>query len=405
MKICALALAVRGARKRRGSALVYLMLILAVLTAFASLAVDWGRVQLAKSELETAADAAGRAACAALSDGDVAAAKRAAVAAAAANSCDGAPVTLDPDNDLTFGSWDATGRTFSPTPASGLPTPNAVRVTLGRTASRGNPIPMAFGSLLGLTSRDVHGSTIVTTQQETGAYAIIGIDGVKITGSAFTDSYNSGKGPYSASTALHNGSVASNGDISMTGSSRIDGDARNGIGKSTSTGGGATVTGQIAPLDKPLNLPSVKLPSSYVDLGDVSQSSGTVHIPGGVYLFRSIRLSGTAHIVWDGPVVFYVRDYYSVSGNVVIDTYKNIPANRIMNFLPTCKTATWTGTHSCVGELYAPDTDFTVGGSAELFGRITAKTITLSGNGGMHYDEALPPLGTASTARPIRRVR
>jgi hypothetical protein len=58
-----------------------------------------------------------------------------------------------------------------------------------------------------------------------------------------------------------------------------------------------------------------------------------------------------------------------------------------------------------VGELYAPDTDFTVGGSAELFGRITAKTITLSGNGGMHYDEALPPLGTASTAQPIRRVR
>jgi hypothetical protein len=177
----------------------------------------------------------------------------------------------------------------------------------------------------------------------------------------------------------------------------IDGDVRSGAGKKTTIGGAAKATGLVAPLGTPLSFPSVTLPSSYIDAGDCVMSSGRVSLPGGVYVFDTIDLSGNAHITWTSPVVFYVRKAYKVSGNVVIDTYKDIPANRVIKFLPTCKTATWTGNHSCVGELYAPDTDFTVGGNAELFGRIVAKTINLSSNGGLHYDEALPPVGQEST--------
>ena len=66
----------------------------------------------------------------------------------------------------------------------------------------------------------------------------------------------------------------------------------------------------------------------------------------------------------------------------------------MLKFLPTCKTASWTGKHTCIGELYAPDTDFTVGGKAQLFGRIIARTISVSGSAGLHYDEALPPAGS-----------
>jgi hypothetical protein len=58
-----------------------------------------------------------------------------------------------------------------------------------------------------------------------------------------------------------------------------------------------------------------------------------------------------------------------------------------------------------VGELYAPDTDFTIGGGAQLFGRITAKTIRLSSSGGLHYDEALPPIGGDTNPRAIMRVK
>ena len=73
--------------------------------------------------------------------------------------------------------------------------------------------------------------------------------------------------------------------------------------------------------------------------------------------------------------------------------YQNNPKNRVINFLPTCTTAAWSGTNTCVGDLYAPDTNFTVSGSVHKFGRIIAKTINNSSSGGMHADDALPQPG------------
>ena len=45
---------------RRGSILIYTIIALTVLMGFCSLAVDWGRVQLFRGELQLAADAAAR---------------------------------------------------------------------------------------------------------------------------------------------------------------------------------------------------------------------------------------------------------------------------------------------------------------------------------------------------------
>src|SRR5205814_3181465 len=159
-------------------------------------------------------------------------------------------------------------------------------------------------------------------------------------------------------TAGNKGSIASNGDISLTNFARVNGDARCGVGKTTSAGGSTVVHGLKARLAKPLSYPSVTLPAGVVDLTDVTQSSGWgPPIQGGTYLIHNLNLSGTAHITWGGPVVLYIRNSYNISGSVIIDTYGNIPANRKLYFLPTCTTATWTGSHSCIGELYAPDTD------------------------------------------------
>src|SRR5688572_19678299 len=55
--------------RRRGSALMYLTVTLVALVAFVSLAVDLGRVQLVRGELQLAADAAARHAAAGLSAG------------------------------------------------------------------------------------------------------------------------------------------------------------------------------------------------------------------------------------------------------------------------------------------------------------------------------------------------
>lgn len=73
-----------------------------------------------------------------------------------------------------------------------------------------------------------------------------------------------------------------------------------------------------------------------------------------------------------------------------------------MYFLPNCKVATWAGAHSCVGDMYAPDTDFTISGTSHLYGRIVAKSITVTGNGGLH--EALPPIGITGSNRAFGLV-
>ncbi|HEY7116509.1 MAG TPA: pilus assembly protein TadG-related protein [Tepidisphaeraceae bacterium] len=385
--------------------MVYVVVMMTVLFAFASLSADVGRVYLAKSQLQTAADAAARAACQALPNGGASAARKAAKDAAKDNLCDTDPVSLDPNKDLTFGNWDTASRTFTPMAAGSEDNANSVKVTLSRTAANGNPIPLIYGRAVGQRACDIRATSTACSIGNTGAYAIIGINYVTITGGA-TGSYNSSKGAYNkGSNSLHHGAIASNGNINISGNTMVDGDVRFGVGKSAAITPPAKASGMVAQLGTTLSFPSTTLPASYTDAGDCIMSSGTIHVAGGNYVFGTIDLSGDAHIIWDGPTKFWVRTAYKVKDSVVIDTYGNVPANRVIYFLPTCKVATWTGTNSCVGELYAPDTDFTISGSAQLYGRITAKSITLSSDGGLYYDEALAPIGTGATKYTISRVQ
>ena len=230
------------------------------------------------------------------------------------------------------------------------------------------------------------------------SYSMIGMNSISLTQNAYTDSYDSTKGAYNAATAHHLGSIASNGNISLANAARVDGDARCGIGKTVTKLNTSTVTGQSTPLQTTVVMKSVTLPAVYTDLGDVSMSSGTMSLAGVVYRIGKLAMSGTAKFNWTGPVQVYVATSYSITQSAQINTFNNLPGNRTLYFLPTCTTATWSGTNNCVGELYAPDTDFTVSGSVELFGRITAKSITNSSSGGFHSDESLPPCGIAGFA-------
>jgi hypothetical protein len=381
---------------RRGTMLIYAIAAISVLILFVSLAVDLGRVWVARDELQNAADSAARAACGDLPFGSQAA-QNTAISVAGQNTADGSSVVLNPSTDIIFGTWDPNARTFTALSGSAQNNANAIRIIASRTASKGNAIPLWFARAAGKSSFDVTAKSTACLTGNPGAYSIIGLNGITMTGSAYTDSYNAAtQGNYTAAGAHHKGAIASNGNITLSNQVLVDGDARCGVGMTTSLLNAAKVTGLNAPMGGVMSYPSVTLPSSYTDLGDVNMSSGSTSVGGGTYLLHSLILSGTAKITWTGPVVLYIRDSYNVSGSAAIVTYQNLPKNRVLNFLPTCKTATWTGTNDCVGELYAPDTDFTISGSVILCGRILAKTINNSSSGGMHYDESLsPPGGTA----------
>jgi hypothetical protein len=232
------------------------------------------------------------------------------------------------------------------------------------------------------------------------SHVLIGLNGVSMSGSAYTDSYNSSKGAYSAATAGKNGNIASNGSITLSNTAKVNGDARPGPLNAVALLDSASVTGIKLPMSSAISYPSVVLPAGITNLGDVTMSSGTQNVAGGTYLIRNLNLSGTATINWQGPVTLYIQNSYTVKDRVVINTYQNKPANRVIYFLPTCTTASWTGTNSCVGDLYAPDTNFTVSGSVQKFGRIIAKSINNSSTGGMHADDALPQPGGMSSYAP-----
>jgi Flp pilus assembly protein TadG len=375
-----------------------------VFVALASFAIDVAHVRVVKSELQTAADAAARAACVALPNG-TAAASSAAVSAAAANSADGYAVTLNPSTDITFGIWDPTAQTFTPATGSAAANANAVQIVPVRSTAKGNPVSLAFASVLGISSCDVSASGTACRTGNTSTYSMIGMNGISFSGGGYTDSYNAANGPYSAGSANKKGGIASNGNITLANTVSINGDARCGVGKTTTITGSATVSGLNAPLGAVVKFPSVTLPSTYTNLGDINMSSGTASLPGGTYYLNNLTLSGTANVIWTGPTVLYIGQSYNVSQSASITTYQNLPANRILNFLPTCTTASWTGTNQCVGELYAPDTDFTIGGNIDMYGRVTAKSLTVSGNAGLHYDESLAPAGGTTAGQTIITVK
>jgi len=152
------------------------------------------------------------------------------------------------------------------------------------------------------------------------------MNSISMTLNSYTDSYNSSVAPYNSLSPNHRGSIASNGNISLSGSVSVDGDSRAGVGKATTVAGSAKVTGLNAPLGTVMKYPSVTLPSTYTDLGDVNISSGTSSIPGGTYLIHNLTLSGSAHIIWTGPTVLYIQNSYTVTNTVQIDTYQNIPS-------------------------------------------------------------------------------
>ncbi|QOV90808.1 hypothetical protein IPV69_05470 [Humisphaera borealis] len=129
-----------------------------VLLMMATFAVDWGRAQLAKTELQSASDAAARYGVAGLKT-SVATATSQAKAVAAMNSAAGTSVVLT-DSDIEFGLWDPGTRTFEVLTGAAQNSATAIRVTARRTQSRSNPLAPVFASALRLSSTDITTSAI-----------------------------------------------------------------------------------------------------------------------------------------------------------------------------------------------------------------------------------------------------
>src|SRR4051794_9351755 len=113
--------------RRNGAVLIYGIMAMMVFIGFCSLAVDWGRVQLTRTELQSAADASARAGAGQLGKSPVAAITMAQWVASK-NEAVGQKLDLSNLEDLQLGYWDTKAVNFTRLFGSDQFKANAVRV-------------------------------------------------------------------------------------------------------------------------------------------------------------------------------------------------------------------------------------------------------------------------------------
>ncbi|MCC6508088.1 MAG: VWA domain-containing protein [Pirellulaceae bacterium] len=142
---------VRAGASRTGSASVLIVAMMFVFVATAAITVDYAYMQLVRTELRSATDAAAKAGAEALSrTQNVDTAKNEAVRYAAANQVGGQPFRLS-TNDITIGRVSASANGKWTFQSGGTP-PNAVRVN-SRTGegAANSAVPLYFSQVLGTT--------------------------------------------------------------------------------------------------------------------------------------------------------------------------------------------------------------------------------------------------------------
>ena len=376
-------------QQRKGIALPYALILIIALSAIASLAVDLGRVFLVKAQLRATADAAALAGGQLLLS-DPAAARAAAIDTAKANQANGAPVTLDPTADIEFVYWNDTTRTYQPATTS--QPANAVRVVAHCSAARGTAIDLPFAKLLGKDSCDAQGAAIALASPQ--RYAAIGLDYITLSGTA-TNAYRAGTN----SGFTDHGDIASNGNITLSGGSLIQGNAFPGVGMQVK-GGTTHVTGYTTPLSHPLLYPrgtagdaatnnnNGAIPSWCLKNNSIVLSGGqSVQIQGGTYYLNSITISGSSTITFTGPAKVYLTGNLTLSGST--NTNGNLPRNLSIVLLNPSTKLSLSGSSYIYADLYAPLSPIDISGSTQIFGSLVGKSLTISGSSSIHKDLSL----------------
>ena len=385
----------RSSRSNRaGLSALWLIVMFVGFSALASLAVDYGRYEVVKSELRRAADAAARAA--ASNVGNPSAARALAANYAGSNAADGIVVAIDPAADVRFGRWDAVNHKFNELAAAQEASGDSVKVTATRD------VPLMWGSLvamlMGKSKSTVRASEHSIVAVAPDSFGVIGLNSISMTGNT-TDSYWSTTG----GTAGNAGSIASNGTINLSGGATIHGNAR---GTITGTG---TVTGSTGPLPGTLSFPNGD-GSAYVvanDNGQIPQKylTGTapnlnfslgknqnLPLAGGNYYLNNISLATGSQLTFNGPTTIYCHGTFTMNGQTY--TAANLPKNLTIVMCPgPTGTApgdlTITSGAALYANIYAPQSNVVISGQGSIYGSVLGLTVSMSGGGAIHYDLSL----------------
>ncbi len=370
--------------------MLYVIIVITVVFAFGSLAMDYGRVQLAKTQLRVAADAAARAAAPAL--GNVQNVQDLASQYASMNSCDGSTITIDKNNDVEFLDWDTNTHTYTALTGAQRNYADAVRVTCKRLGASG--IPLMCTRVFGMTSFDVKASSTVAMIPP--GYGLVGINYITLKG-------NSSASYWSTSGAVggNSGNIASNGNITSTGNATIKGTIW--VPASSSVSGVTanarrTLTsllsypnGSSSPYSPAVNDNALS-PAGTINSNNFTVNNNqTYPIPAGHYVVNNFNCAGTLNL--QGAVTYYVYGTLNISGNV--NTKNSVPSNLSIVMIPNPSTGAAPGAVSISSSatlcayLYAPQSDITMSGTGAIYGQVIGKSVTMTGSSDIYYDLSL----------------
>ena len=212
------------------------------------------------------------------------------------------------------------------------------------------------------------------------------------TGTIKVDSYDSSVAPYNPLSPGVNGQLGTDstaaGAVNLAGNVIVNGGATVGQGGDPSQvvnlGTNATLLGStsVATMTRDYQPQSTSIGSS----GSLNLSGNTVlTLQAGTYRFDSIDISGGASIKATGSVVIYVDGNVNMSGHSTV-TSSNLPPELVM-YVGGDDVKISGG--SFFGGIYAPKAEISISGQGSMYGSTVGKSCDITGNGSLHYDEAM----------------
>ena len=244
-------------------------------------------------------------------------------------------------------------------------------------------------------------------------YAAFAEGALSMSGQAYTDSYDSSLGVYGGSNVGSEGDVGTNTAFSGSGKAYVDGDVNIPVGETVPDS--KYYSGSVVEEDKD-SLTEVTVPATLLSLSNGGSISNTTTLTPGDYQYwminlsskktvtlvgpinlyltgtTAISISGQAKIYIDpsssGPVNIYFDGDISLSGQGITNG-TSTPSNLILYGTGTSQEVTLSGQGDFYGGIYAPNSELVLSGQGGLYGGFVGDTVTISGQGGVHYDTQL----------------
>jgi Flp pilus assembly protein TadG len=364
--------------------MLYGVICMSALLAIASLGIDVGRTQAAKTELQRAVDAAARYGSKGLSDGT---AVNKAITAAADNTidADNKQALIITSSNVQTGHWDTTTKTFT---SGGSPT-DAIRVTATRT------LPLLFSAPIGKTQCSVT-ATSICSGSGGSTPTFVGLNSITANNNT-SIGYSSSAGAPGAGNQSSTFIMASNGTIDFGNNQSISGTVE--LGPSGSYTGASPNETFLATA---LSYPATENPP--VATSGTLSVSGTLHVTGGGTLcYSSISFSNNATLIFDNPTTVYVTGNITSGSGPTIKPSSGVPADlklRLTGGPSATAFSSSSNNVTIIGMVYAPAVDLQVKNDCTIYGSVLFRSITAKNNLIAYYDTVSGSVvsGVGSTA-------